>query len=99
MGVDESTRQDEPNVNCSSPEVTVSSEYVPSERPVHVPVTRKVPVTGAEEQPGAKPNADRSKAPDTDRHDDVAVHVPTTFPPQPSTSEQDASLPSLEVEL
>ncbi len=86
-------------MNCSCPEVTVSSEYVPSERPVHVPVTRRDPVTGAEEQPDAKPKADRSKVPDTDRHDDVAVQVPTTFPTQALTSAQEAPALPPELEL
>jgi hypothetical protein len=50
-------------------------------------------VTGADGQP--KPNNDRSSAPDTVRHDDVAAHVPTTSPPQGVKLEQDAPPPPL----
>ena len=62
-GVDEITRHDGANVNCSSPEVIVSSEYVPSALAVNVPVTVSEPVTGADGQPA--PANDRSRAPDT----------------------------------
>ena len=89
------TRQAGTNVNCSVPDVVVSSVYVPSELRVHVPVTCRDPVTGADEQPAAKPNIERSSSPDTFRHDDVAVHVPTRLPPQGVPLEQDAVPPPL----
>lgn len=55
-------------------------------------------MTGAEAQP--KPKVDRSSCPDTVRQDEVAVHAPTTFPPQDVTSEHDASwLPVLLLDL
>jgi hypothetical protein len=90
-GVDEITRHEDPNENCSEPDVIVLSEYVPSELAVHVPVTRKDPVIGA----GAQwaPTVDRSSCPVTVRHDDVAVHVPTRLPPQGTTLEQAAPPP------
>ena len=78
-------------MNCSSPDVVVSSEYVPSALAVHVPVTWRDPVTGADGQPA--PTSDRSSAPATFRHDDVTVQVPTTLPPQGVTLEQDAPPP------
>ena len=87
-GVDETTRHDGASANCSLPDVVVLSEYVPSELAVHFPVTWRDPVTGTDAQP--KPNNDRSSAPDTLRHDDVALHVPTKLPPQAATLEQDA---------
>ena len=51
VGVDEMIRHDAAKVNCSSPDVVVLSEYVPSELAVHVPVTWREPVTGADGQP------------------------------------------------
>jgi hypothetical protein len=86
-GVDEMTRHDGPNVNCSSPDVIVLSEDVPSALAVHVPVTWRDPVTGAEGHPA--PTNDRSKVPVTLRHDDITAQVPTTLPPQGVTLEQD----------
>ena len=90
-GVDEMTRQTGASVNCSSPVVVVSSEYVPSALAVNVPVTCSDPVTGADGQPA--PTSDRSRSPLTFRHDDVTVQVPTTLPPQAVTLGQDAPPP------
>jgi hypothetical protein len=39
------------NVICSAADVVVLSEYVPLALPVHVPVTWRDPVTGADVQP------------------------------------------------
>ena len=86
-GVDEMTRHDGPNVNCSSPVVVVLSEYVPSALAVHVPVTWRAPVTGADGHPA--PTSERSKLPVTFRQDDVTVQVPTRLPPQGVPLEQD----------
>jgi hypothetical protein len=96
MLVDESTRHDFASVNCSVPEVIVSSEKVPSALPVQVPVTVSEPVTGADVQ--LRPAVDGSSEPDTARHEDEAFHVPTTLPPQADTFEQDA-LPLVDVTL
>src|SRR3954453_10089320 len=87
-GVDEITRHEGANVNCSWPVVVVSSKYVPSALAVNVPVTASVPVTGAVGQPA--PTSDRSRAPLTVRHDDETVHVPTTSPPHAVTLGQGA---------
>ncbi len=57
-GVDEMTRHADANVICSLPDVSVLSEYVPSELAVNVPVTWRDPVTGADGQPA--PINDRS---------------------------------------
>src|SRR3954447_20326320 len=78
-GVDEITRHEGANVNCSWPVVVVSSEYVPSALAVNVPVTASVPVTGAVGQPA--PTSVRSSEPLTVRHDDATVQAPTTLPP------------------
>src|SRR5579863_584377 len=82
-GVDEMTRHEDPNVNCSAPEVSVSSEYVPSALTVQVPVTCRDPVTGADGQPA--PTRERSRLPVTFRQDDVTVQVPTRSPPHAVT--------------
>ena len=86
-GVDEMTRHEGASVNCSSPDVIVSSEYVPSALAVNVPVTARDPVTGADGQ--LAPATVRSSAPATFRQDDVTVQVPTTLPPQGVTLGQD----------
>src|SRR4029079_17213803 len=46
-------------------------------------LTWRVPVTGAGGQ--FNPASDRSTSPDTFRHDDITVQVPTTLPPQTAT--------------
>ena len=92
-GVDEITRQAGANVNCSSPVVTVPSEYVPSALAVNVPVTVREPVTGADAQPA--PAKDRFRSPLTFRQDDATVQVPTTLPPQAVTLGQGAPPPPL----
>jgi hypothetical protein len=79
-GVEEITRHEGSNVNVSVPVVVVLSEYVPSELAVHVPVTSRDPVTGADEQ--SMPINDTSSSPVTFRHDDVTFQVPTTLPLQ-----------------
>lgn len=88
-GVDEMTRHEAANVNCSVPEVIVLSEYVPSELANHDPVTSRDPVTGADVQPRVK--RDRSSSPVTFRHEDVAVQVPTMLPPHAVPLEQEAT--------
>jgi hypothetical protein len=59
------------------------SEYVPSDLAVHVPVTLRDPVIGADAQPIPKP--DMSRFPVTAKHEDVTFQVPTTSPPQGET--------------
>lgn len=88
-GVDEMTRHEAANVNCSVPDVVVLSEYVPSELAIHDPPTSRDPVTGADVQPRVK--RDRSSSPVTFRHEDVAVQVSTTLPPQAVPLEQEAT--------
>ena len=91
VGVEEITRHEASNVICSSPDVTVLSVQVPLALAVHVPITWREPVTGADGQPA--PTNDRSSAPVTVRHVDVTVQLPTTSPPQGSTLEHaDASV-------
>ena len=92
-GVDEIIRHADPNVNCSSPDVVVLSVYVPSELTVHVPVTWRDPVTGADGQPAPALINVMSSSPATFRHDDVTFQVPTTSPPQGLTLEQDVPPP------
>ena len=89
-GVDEMTRHEGASVNCSSPDVIVSSEYVPLALAVNVPVTWRDPVTGADGQ--LAPATVRSSAPATLRQDDVTVQVPTTSPAA-GTSRWDRTLP------
>lgn len=69
------------------------SAYDPSELAVHVPETWRDPVTGAEVHP--KPTYDRSSAPDTIRHDEVAFQVPTRLPPHGAGSVHEAGAPLL----
>lgn len=57
-GVDDRVRHEGASVNSSLPVVVVPSRYVPSEFAVHVPVTWRDPVTGADGQPN--PYIDRS---------------------------------------
>ena len=52
-GVDDRTRQPGANWNSTLPDVVVPSVYVPSALAVHVPVTCRDPLTGADAQ--AKP--------------------------------------------
>ena len=87
-GADEMTRHEGASVNCSSPDVIVSSEYVPLALAVNVPVTWRDPVTGAIGQ--LAPATVRSSAPATLRQEDVTVQVPTTSPAQGVTLGQDA---------
>ena len=84
-GVEEMTRHEGPNVNCSLPVVTVLSVYFPSAVAVQVPSTLREPVTGAEAQPAL--DNDRSRLPVTLIHDDATVQEPTTSPPQGATLE------------
>ena len=91
--VDEMTRHEGANVNCSSPEVIVLSEYVPSALAVHVPDTWSDPVTGTDGQPA--PASDRSSWPLTLRQDDVTVQAPAALPPHGATLEQAAGPPPL----
>jgi hypothetical protein len=90
-GADEMTRQEAANVNCSSPDVVVLSEYVPSALAVHVPVTCMDPVTGADAQPA--PNNAKSRAPVTFRQDAVTAQVPVMSPPHGVPFEQDGPPP------
>ena len=92
-GVDEITRHDGPSVICSWPDVTVSSAYVESGFALHVPLTCRDPVTGAERQP--VPANDRSSSPDTSRQDETTVQVPLTSPVQGVTFEQVGPAPPL----
>ena len=92
-GVDEITRHEDASVNCSLPVVVVLSEYVPSELAVHVPVTWREPVTGADGHPA--PTDAKSRSPVTLRHDDVTVQDPTTSPPHGATLEQAPAAPPL----
>lgn len=78
--VDEITRHEGASMNCSSPDVVVSSVYVPSALAVRVPVTRKDPVTAADGQPALA--SVKSSSPVTFRHDDETVQVPATVPAQ-----------------
>src|SRR4051812_28887912 len=89
-GVDEMTRQEGANVNCSSPVVIVSSAYVPLALTVNVPVTVRDPVTGADAQPA--PAKDRFRSPLTFKHDDATVQVPTALPAHAATLGQAAPL-------
>ncbi len=93
IGVDDNTRHDAANVNCSLPDVVVLSEYVPSELAVHVPDTWSDPVTGSDAQ--LVFSNDRSSTPDTWRQEDIAVQVPTTSPPQAATFEEQDDPPEL----
>jgi hypothetical protein len=49
--VPEICRHEAGNVSCSTPDVVVLSEYVPSDLAVHFPVTLREPVTAADVQP------------------------------------------------
>src|SRR3569832_736483 len=90
-GVEEMIRQEGPSGNCSLPVVSVSSMTVPSIAAVHLPSTRRVPVTGAVGQPA--PTSERSRLPLTVRHDELTVQAPTTLPPQALTSEHEVPAP------
>jgi hypothetical protein len=93
-GVDETIKQEGPSVNCSVPVVIVLSMNVPLPA-VHVPLTWRSPVTGADAQPA--PTTEGSRLPLTFRHEDVTVHVPTTSPPQAVTFGQEGPAPPVPV--
>ncbi len=78
--VPDTSKQDDGNSICAVPVVIVSSEYVPSELAVHVPVTWRDSVTDAVAQPRSVGTI--FTLPLTFRHDDVTDQVPTTVPPQ-----------------
>jgi hypothetical protein len=92
-GVEEITRHEAASVNCSVPEVVVSSEYVPSALAVHVPVTERSPVTGADGQPA--PTSERSRLPVTFKQDEATFQVPMRSPPHAVTLEQEPPAPPL----
>jgi hypothetical protein len=67
---------------------------VPSPLAVKVPLTLRLPVIGAEVQlRGSRPADARSKLPLSFKHDELAVHVPTTLPPHAVTLVQVAAAP------
>ena len=92
-GDEENTRHDAARVNCAAPDVVVSSENVPSALAVHIPVTERSPVTGADGQPA--PTSERSRLPVTFKQDDATVQVPMRSPPHAVTLEQEPPAPPL----
>src|SRR5580765_1949314 len=77
---DETDRHAGARGNAIDPVVTVLSVYVPLALAVQVPVTCSDPVTGTVLHPRLASMT--SMSPDSARHDDVTVQVPTTEPPQ-----------------